>query len=174
MKPDNYSFRLVRERDLPLLRGWLRQPEVMRWWGDPDEQIALIEGDLDDPRMITRIVSCDGKPFAYAQDYAVDDWPQEHFSRLKPRSRAIDTFIGDPETLGKGHGAAHLGRLAERLVAEGAPQVDIDPDPLNVRARKAYGNAGFRGEDDVETPCGPAVVMVFVAVGDDELAEQPD
>jgi hypothetical protein len=34
--------------------------------------------------MVMRIVSFKGRPFAYAQDYAVHVWPQPHFARLLP------------------------------------------------------------------------------------------
>ena len=77
---------------MPLLRGWLSTPEVARWWGDPSEQAAMLEEDLSEPGMEMRIVSLDAKPFAYAQDYAVDRWPQPHFAGLPPGSRAIDSF----------------------------------------------------------------------------------
>ena len=39
-----YAFRAVMAEDLPLLTDWLRTPEVVRWWGDPEAQAALIEG----------------------------------------------------------------------------------------------------------------------------------
>ena len=41
-----YSFRPVVRADLPLLRRWLKTPEVVRWWGDPDEEFMFIEEDL--------------------------------------------------------------------------------------------------------------------------------
>src|SRR5690349_21251806 len=64
-----YAFRRAGRRDLMLLRSWLCTPDVVRWWGDPDEQAALLREDLDQPRMVMRIVSYEGRPFAYAQDY---------------------------------------------------------------------------------------------------------
>ena len=146
---------------MPLLRGWLRTPEVARWWGDPAEQAAMLEEDLTEPRMAMRIVSLDAKPFAYAQDYAVDRWPQPHFAGLPPGSRAIDSFIGEPEMIGRGHGSAYLRLLAARLRAEGAPVVAIDPAADNMRARRAYEKAGFVGDRIVETGDGPAVLMIF-------------
>jgi aminoglycoside 6'-N-acetyltransferase len=73
--------------DLTLVRGWLRTPDVRRWWGDPDEELALIEGDLDDPRMSLGIVSFAGVPFAYIQDYSPHDWAMHHFSSLPDGSR---------------------------------------------------------------------------------------
>jgi aminoglycoside 6'-N-acetyltransferase len=156
-----YSFRPVFRADLPLLRRWLQTPEVARWWGDPDEQAAVLEQDLDEPRIVMRIVAFRGRPFAYAQDYDVHAWPQTHLTHLPPGSRAIDAFIGEPGMVGVGHGSAFLRLLAERLRAEGAPVVAIDPDPENVRARRAYSRAGFSGATVVDTAEGPAVLMTF-------------
>jgi aminoglycoside 6'-N-acetyltransferase len=39
--------------------------------------------------------------------------------------------------------------------------VAIDPDPGNVRARRAYEKAGFSGTTAVDTADGPAVLMTF-------------
>ena len=144
-----------------MLRQWLHAPEVVRWWGDPDEQALLLRADLGEPRMVMQIISHEGRPFAYAQNYEVHAWPQPHVDHLPAGSRAIDAFIGEPDMIGRGHGAAFLRLLAERLRAEGAPLVAIDPHVDNFRARHAYEKAGFRGEGIVETGEGPAVLMIF-------------
>jgi aminoglycoside 6'-N-acetyltransferase len=161
-----YTFRPVVGSDIPRLNEWLRTPEVVRWWGDPEEQAALLradllQADLDEPRMVMRIVSFAGKPFAYAQHYAVHVWPQPHFDHLPPGARAIDAFIGEPDMIGRGHGSTFLRLLARRLIAEGAPKVAIDPDVDNMRALHAYAKAGFSGDTIVETGEGPAVLMIF-------------
>jgi aminoglycoside 6'-N-acetyltransferase len=156
-----YAFRPAMREDLGMLRRWLRTPEVARWWGDPEEEAALLKDDLDEPRMAMRIVSLEGRPFAYAQDYAVQAWPQLHFAHLPRGARAIDAFIGEPDMIGHGHGAAFLRVLAERLMAEGAPVVAIDPAVANLRARRAYEKAGFRGDTTVETADGSAVLLIF-------------
>jgi aminoglycoside 6'-N-acetyltransferase len=156
-----YGFRPVKADDLPLLRAWLRTPEVVRWWGDPEEQAKLLEEDLGEPLMVMGIVSFAGRPFAYVQHYAVHSWPQPHFAGLPVGSRAIDAFVGEPDMIGKGHGSAFLRLLAERLVAKGAPAVAIDPDAENLRARRAYQKAGFRPVGFVETGEGLAMLMIF-------------
>jgi aminoglycoside 6'-N-acetyltransferase len=156
-----YSFRPASAIDLPRLRRWLSAPEVVRWWGDPRDELELLRADLNEPRMTMRIVSFNGRPFAYAQDYEVHAWPQAHLMHLPRRSRAIDSFIGRPTMIGRGHGPAYLRLLAERLSAEGAPLVAIDPAIDNVRAWRAYGKAGFRMEGQVETEAGPAVLMIY-------------
>ena len=40
-----YHFRPFTCADLPMVARWLGTPEVMRWWGDPKEQIDLITED---------------------------------------------------------------------------------------------------------------------------------
>ena len=156
-----YCFRPAATDDLPRLRCWLSAPEVARWWGDPRDELELLRADLNESRMTMRIVSLRGRPFAYAQDYEVHAWPQAHLMHLPRRSRAIDSFIGRPTMIGRGHGPAYLRLLAERLSAEGAPLVAIDPAIDNVRAWRAYGKAGFRMEGQVETEAGPAVLMIY-------------
>jgi aminoglycoside 6'-N-acetyltransferase len=158
-----YGFRPATLADMPMLREWLGTPEAMRWWGDPAEQEALLCEDLDNPLMTMRIVSYDGRAFAYAQDYAVDSWPQPHFGGLPPGTRAIDTFIGVPEMIGRGYGSGYLRLRAEQLMSDGAPLIAIDPDVANLRAQRAYEKAGFQRGAIVETTEGPAVLMLFSA-----------
>jgi aminoglycoside 6'-N-acetyltransferase len=55
----------------------------------------------------------------------------------------------------------YLKLLAERLGADGASAVAIDPAVGNLRARRAYEKAGFRGEAVAESGEGPAVLMLF-------------
>jgi len=163
MKADRsaYSFRPATAKDLPRLRRWLDAPEVKSWWGDPIEEFELLRADLSEPLMTMRIVSLRGRPFAYAQDYDVQSWPQPHLAHLPKGSRAIDSFIGWPSMIGRGHGQAYLRLLARRLCAEGAPLVAIDPAEENLRARRAYEKAGFRFEARVVTAAYPAALMVF-------------
>ncbi|UYN96814.1 MAG: GNAT family N-acetyltransferase [Enhydrobacter sp.] len=161
MTPSTYDFRPAGTADLPLFERWLRTPEVVRWWGDPDEQFGLLAEDLGEPRMTMLVVAHEDRPFAYAQHYDVQSWPQPHFDGLPKGTRAIDAFIGEPDMLGRGHGSAFLRQLAAALRRAGAPVVAIDPDVGNHRARRAYAKAGFHGDTVVETGTGPAVLMLF-------------
>jgi len=43
--PKAYRFRPVSLADLPRLRAWLQTPEVVRWWGDPAEQLEKVVTD---------------------------------------------------------------------------------------------------------------------------------
>jgi aminoglycoside 6'-N-acetyltransferase len=42
----------------------------------------------------------------------------------------------------------------------GAPRIVTDPDPANKRAVNAYEKAGFVRDRMVDTPDGPALLMV--------------
>jgi len=156
-----YTFRPATRADLPMLRVWLATPDVVRWWGDPAEQYALLEGDLSEPLMTMRIVTLDDHPFAYAQHYEVHSWPRPHLADLPHGARAIDAFIGEPVMIGRGHGAAFLRALADQLIADGAPLVAIDPDAANTRAVNAYRNAGFKKCQVIDTPDGKVVLMIY-------------
>uniref|UniRef100_A0A372IQK1 GNAT family N-acetyltransferase n=2 Tax=Paracidobacterium acidisoli TaxID=2303751 RepID=A0A372IQK1_9BACT len=156
-----YSFRALARTDLPMIARWLRTPEARAWWGDPETEYGLLSEDLDEPAMRQWTVACDGRDFAYVQAYDPERWPQPHLMHLPPGSLVIDTFIGEPEMLGVGHGGRYLRAFARKLIEEGASAVAIDPAAENQRARRAYARAGFAGEAMVDTDSGPAVVMQF-------------
>ena len=46
---DPYAFREMTVDDLPMIARWLATPEVVEWWGEPEEQHALVAGDLNAP-----------------------------------------------------------------------------------------------------------------------------
>ena len=71
----HYCFRSFVRADLRIVARWLRTPEVVRWWGDPEEQEALVTQDLDEPLMRQWIVEHERRPFAYAQAYPAHAWP---------------------------------------------------------------------------------------------------
>jgi aminoglycoside 6'-N-acetyltransferase len=154
----DYGFRAMSAADLALVRSWLETPEVMRWWGEPDEQFALVSGDLDHADMDQFVVSVDGRPFGYIQCYALSTWNQG-FGAQPPATRGIDQFIGEPDMIGRGHGSGFIRQFVDRLLQSGTPRVVTDPDPANARAVRAYEKAGFKRGRMVDTPDGAALLM---------------
>ena len=73
-----------------MIRRWLETPHVVQWWGDPDEQYALVSGDLDHPDMDQFIVALDDRPFGYIQCYDLSAW-NSGFRRRSRRARAAST-----------------------------------------------------------------------------------
>ena len=165
-----YFFRPIIRADLRLITRWLRTPEVVRWWGDPEEQEALITQDLVEPLMRQWIVEHLWHPFAYTQVYPAHAWPQPHLAHLPDRAVVIDAFIGEPAMLGLGHGRRFLRLLAEMLLADDASVVAMDPALNNHRARCAYAHAGFVEERTLETEGGPVVLMLYRRMANDSGA----
>jgi aminoglycoside 6'-N-acetyltransferase len=155
-----YEFRPMTEADLPLVRVWLSKAHVREWWGDPREQLALVQDDLDDPAMEQFIVATADRPFAYLQSYEPSAWPEGGLGDHPKGTRGIDQFIGEAHMVGRGHGSAFIRVFTEDLLRAGVPRVVSDPDPENGRAIRAYEKAGFIRDKLVDTPDGVALLMV--------------
>jgi aminoglycoside 6'-N-acetyltransferase len=158
MAPDDV-FRAMTAADLPLIRRWLALPHVREWWGDPEEQYSLVSGDLDEAAMDQYIFSTAGSPFAYLQCYDLTAW-NSGFGPQPLGTRGIDLFIGEPHMIERGHGSALIRWFVDDRLQQGAPRIVTDPDPANVRAVRAYEKAGFEKDRMVETPDGPALLMI--------------
>jgi len=157
-----YAFRDMTADDLPMIRRWLAAPHVREWWGDPAEQYGLVSGDLDEPAMDQYIVSADGRDFGYLQCYDLTAW-NSGFGAQPKGTRGIDLFIGETDMIEQGHGSAMIRVFVDERLAGGAPRMVTDPDPKNLRALRAYENAGFARAGMVDTPDGPSLLMVCEA-----------
>jgi aminoglycoside 6'-N-acetyltransferase len=156
--PD-YLFRPMTSADLPAIRRWLAEPHVVQWRGDAAEQFDLVSVDLDEPAMDQFIVSAAGSDFAYLQCYALTEW-NTGFGEHPDGTRGIDLFIGEPDMIERGHGSALIRAFVDERLRRGAPRIVTDPDPANARAVRAYHKAGFEKAGMVDTPDGPALLMV--------------
>lgn len=136
-----YAIRPVAEADLPLIAEWRARPHVVRWWGEPS--VEPEHEKLSEPRIALWLAELNGRPLAFIQDYDVHGWTPHHFDYLPPGARGMDMFIGEADLIGQGHGTRLVRLHAERLFAQGAPAIGIDPHPDNLAARRAYEKAGF-------------------------------
>lgn len=141
MPQNDYRFEAVTRADFPMLRRWLAEPHVEAVWGDPDEEIAMIEYEIDGGDCRMHVVHAD-VPIGYIQDW--DAWCEDHFHCLPEGTRAIDTFLGELRYLGQGHAKAYVRDYARNLIAGGAPLVATDPRLTNPRGISMYLAAGFQ------------------------------
>jgi len=155
----SYTFRPMVAADLPMIRRWLGEAHVRDWWGDPDEQFVLVSGDLIEPAMDQFIVLAGAHPFGYLQCYRLTAW-NTGFGPQPEGTRGIDQFIGESDMIARGHGSAFIRQFVDGQLRQGLPRIVTDPDPLNARAVRAYEKAGFVRDGMVETPDGPALLMV--------------
>ena len=131
---------------------------MREWWGEPDEELALIYSEDDD--IEPYIATVNGEPVAYIQSWMPSkhpDLPWQH--RMTPTTRGIDITIGDPALLGKGLGSMIVKQFSAKLFMEGATRLVIDPDITNARAIAAYKKAGFKPYDTYETAEGTDLLM---------------
>ena len=145
-------FETVEQRHLPLLDQWLRAPHMREWWGEPEEELAMIR-DMIEGRDTTRpfLIVLDGEPVGYIQCWYVGHHQNEPWLEDAPWLRGlpaetvgVDLSIGDPAKLSQGIGSRALKAFVAKLIEEGHESIIIDPDPANLRAVRAYTKAGFR------------------------------
>ena len=163
-----YAFAPLREADLDLIRRWLLEPHVKRWWDDgvktpyPDAEIQeyrdAIEGKDPTYRYLAQI---DARPAGMLQHYRIGDSPDYAAAlALGEEAIGVDLFIGEVDLIGRGHGSAML-RWFLRDIAfpfHGIDACVIGPSVKNIAAIRAYEKAGFRplrvvaipGESDAE------------------------
>ena len=159
---DTYALRPFSRDDLPMMAAWLATPHLRAWWGDPEEQLSLVTEDMDNPLMDQQIGLIAESAFAYLQSYPCHAWGAPQFQDRPAGSQSVDMCVGPANMLGHGHGAAILRLYAKTLVARGAKDVVIDPDPGNARAVRCYRRAGFRDVAIRASEDGtPVLVMDF-------------
>ncbi|EHK58605.1 GNAT family N-acetyltransferase [Allomesorhizobium alhagi] len=150
-RAESIRFEPVAEEHLPMLHGWLKQRHVRQWWGDPDEELALIRSILEeDDGTEGYVVFLDRKPVGYVQSWRPANFGGTHWveeapwlNEVPPDTMGVDVFIGPANLIARGVGPRIIRAFAERLFALGTPRLIIDPDAANRRAVRAYEKAGF-------------------------------
>lgn len=156
---EHVVLRPVREEDAPRLRAIHETPEVVRWWGEPDDGFPW-----DEPGTTRLAIELDGRVVGMIQ------WGEEADPEF--RHAWIDVFL-DPGVHGRGLGADAVGTLARHLLdAHGHHRVTIDPAVENRAAVRAYEKAGFRPVGTLEAawldPTGAWVDVLLL-----ELVRRP-
>lgn len=160
-----FEYRPLRREDLDLLHAWLNRPHVAEWWDDRLTREHVEEdfgAEIGSPVIRHYLAYLDGEPVGFIQDYNVMGADPEWWPDAKdPGARGIDQFLANEHQLGKGLGSRMVRELVARLFADPAvTTVQTDPRPDNARAIRAYEKAGFRRLHVVDTPDGPALLML--------------
>ncbi len=153
----DYMFEPVTRADLPLLRSWLAAPHVAAVWGDPDEETALIESEIDGGDCRMHIVHLDS-PIGYIQNW--DAGCEDHFQKFPAGTRAMDTLLGERCFLGRGHAKAYVRKYARSLIDSGVPLVVADPRISNPRGIAMYLGAGFHTDSRGRCETGEEVQIL--------------
>ena len=167
----------LREDDLPVVRRWLLEPHVERWWNDgvktpyPDAEIEeyrdAIQGKDPTYRYVAHI---DGRAAGMFQHYRIaDDAEYAAALALGEDAVGVDLFIGEAELVGRGHGPAMLRQFLRDVAFpfHGIDVCVIGPSVKNVAAIRAYEKVGFRPLREVDVPDepDPEFLMRITAAG---------
>jgi aminoglycoside 6'-N-acetyltransferase-1b/aminoglycoside 6'-N-acetyltransferase-2 len=168
MKKNNIYFKPLREEDLSMLCEWLNRPHLQQWWREEEISLAGVREKYL-PRIsgvgaaIPFLAYKDQMPAGYIQYYHAnagnnDWWPD----KPGPDVVGIDLFIADETILNRGIGTAIVKEFIQGLVEKIHPvEIRIDPNPGNIAAIKCYQKAGFIKKKLINTPDGPAMMMVY-------------
>jgi aminoglycoside 6'-N-acetyltransferase len=163
--PVEYTFAPLREKDLDLVRRWLLEPHVKRWWDD-GVKTPYPEATIEDYREAIQgkdptyhhIAHVDGRPAGMFQHYRIGDDP-EYAAALALGEEAIgvDLFIGETDLVGHGHGPAMLRQYLREVAFpfHGIDVCVIGPSVKNDPAIRAYEKVGFRFLREVSVPDEP-------------------
>ena len=167
MSPERISFVPVEAAHYPLLRGWLTEPHMREWWGEPDPELGYIR-DMVEGRDTTRpfLIALDAVPIGYIQYWFIGhhqnaEWIADHpwLAELPSDTVGVDLSIGHADKLAQGIGSAALTKFVAGLRAQGHTNIIIDPDPANARAVRAYRKAGFRPVPHLEGRTEDVLIM---------------
>jgi aminoglycoside 6'-N-acetyltransferase len=157
------KWRRLAEEDVPLLRGWLSQPHVARWWNHDTTPEGVrrdfgpsIEGIEPGDDLIALL---DGIPVGLVQRSRLADYPEElaAFRRIVdvPDGAVIlDYLIGDPHRVGRGLGPRVIEAAVTGVWADlpETPCVLVAVVAANRASWRALEKAGFArvGEGEME------------------------
>jgi aminoglycoside 6'-N-acetyltransferase len=161
------TWRRLTVDDFPLLRGWLLQPHVARWWNHETSPEA-VERDFgpvargEEPSEDLLIFE-DDVPVGLVQRSRYGDYP-EYLAELAPflavdeESLSVDYLVGDPDRRGHGLGP----RIIAAVIAESwsayplAPAVVVPVAAANRASWRALEKAGLtrvaEGELEPDNP----------------------
>ncbi|GAA3019853.1 hypothetical protein Sfulv_57330 [Streptomyces fulvorobeus] len=151
------------EADFPLLREWLRQPHVARWWyhDTSTEAVARDFGPAargEEPSE-DLLVMLDGTPVALVQRCRFADYPDYRDEladqvELPATAVTIDYLLGDPARVGQGLGPRIIRSVVEATWADhpDASAVVVPVHAGNRASWRALEKAGLRriGTADLE------------------------
>jgi aminoglycoside 6'-N-acetyltransferase len=136
------ELRPLGRADFPLLRRWLAEPLVARWWNHENtpEAVERDFGPSLDGEDVTALYVAEsgGEPIGLVQVYPIEAYP-EYVEELTPvcavppGALSIDYLIGTPSARGRGLGTAMISAAVARGFAD-------HPEASDVLVPVAVGN----------------------------------
>ena len=163
------SLRPMTAADLELVRAWIGEPHVARWYlsgsaiaEELDDLEACVVGD--EPTHALVVVES-GRDVGWCQWYCCRDYP-EHAVAVGAEldDIGLDYALGDPTRIGQGLGTALIATLMAHIRLR-HPRAGLvaDPEAANLASRRALEKNGFvlQGERVVATERTDAPMAIY-------------
>lgn len=150
------KIRMLQEEDVPLLKAWLNQEHVSKWYGDPGDWLAEIDGRFDRFSFIKHFIALyEEKPIGFCQYYTCADAREDWYGEISPiGSYSIDYLIGEENDLGKGFGKAMIALLVNKVFSlEEAERIIVLPEMENAASCKSLLANGFIFDEQNKLYC---------------------
>ncbi|MER5866992.1 GNAT family N-acetyltransferase [Kitasatospora sp. NPDC002040] len=151
--------------DLPLLAGWMNDPEVDAYWelaGPPETTARHVAPQLGpDSHSCPLIGLLDGTPMSYWELYRAEADRLAEYYPAGQGDLGLHLLLGPPGHRGRGIGALLLTALADRLLTEpGCERLVAEPDLRNTPSLRAFRRAGFETVAELDLPEKRAALML--------------
>ena len=138
------SLRAFEPEHVALLEGWLRQPHVAPWYPHPLDDLAFASAPPQ--RAGHWLVTTDHQPIGYLRWQRVDRATLDELGlhEIPAGSIDMDILLGDPGSLGRGHGPGALQLAASEFLRDPTvPLLGLTTSTRNTRAHRGFAKAGF-------------------------------
>lgn len=140
------NLRAFEDSDVELMRKWLEESHISKWFEHPGSWIKEIELRAAEYSFIHHfIMEQDSHPFGFCQYYKYAEGGEEWQGTVPiDGTYSIDYLIGDTDFLSRGYGAETVKLLTERIAVDtDARRVIVQPEPYNLRSRNTLLSAGY-------------------------------
>ncbi|ALE76129.1 hypothetical protein FRP1_08415 [Pseudonocardia sp. EC080625-04] len=153
--------------DLDTLAGWMRRPEVIRFFGQPwpdrrwaRELAGHGPGSGTAAVLVDDTIDPGAGPVAYLELYRPIRHALARGFPAGPDDLGVHVCVGAAHR--RGTGGALLGAVADALLAAepGCPRVLAEPDARNDAALGAFRRGGFTHAETVALPHKDAAIVV--------------
>lgn len=133
----NYNGLIIRpltDEDVTLLTTWLYQDYVLKWFDNPQDWLAEVNGRQNEYNWIHHFIVMHGDiPIGFCQYYDCFDSNEDWFTITRAGDTySIDYLIGKKDYLNKGYGKSIIRLLTETVRRNTtATQIIVQPDTEN-------------------------------------------
>ncbi len=156
LKELNIEMIPVADEDIALIKKWLHQEYILKWYHEPEEWIREIKERKGEFSFLTHFIVYDGdNPLGFCQYYDCFDAQEDWYTVDSiGHTYSIDYLIGDERYIGKGYGKHIIKMLVEKIRSyKGAKRIVVQPEIENLPSCKSLEACGFLYDNEKQYYC---------------------